>query len=168
MSDMFLSEWKSMNRKFLVIFVCGLMITGCTKAPQTQPDPSTYDAYVALSEAADSVSQSLTQLGATEQAAYPPQSVSPPPSPASYGMSMPTSINWNGPIEPLVQQIAHATNYKLNVLGKAPAIPIIVAIAAKDTPIGNILRDAGYQCHNRASIVVFPSAREIELRYATT
>jgi defect-in-organelle-trafficking protein DotD len=123
-------------------------------------------AYVTLAEAAASVSQSITSLGETEQAAHPPASVREPPQPETYGMGIPTSIDWDGPIEPLIQQIANAANYKLRVLGSPPAIPVIVSISAKDTAIGDILRDIGYQSGQQAQVVVFPSTRIIELRYA--
>jgi len=154
-----------MNKKALILFSCCLLLSACAKTPDHFATTEDHNAYVALAEAAGSVSQSLTQLGATEQAAYPPVSVSEPPNPASYGMAIPTSIDWNGPVEPLVRQIANATNYKLNVLGKPPAIPVIVSISAKDTPMGDILRDVGYQSGKRANIVIFPSTHRIELRY---
>lgn len=167
--------------RFFILLGC-VLLAGCatqTYEPNAEPNAETStslqaEAYnmskanVALAEAAGSVSQSLTQLGATEQAANPPESVNTPPSPASYGMSMPTSIDWNGPVQPIVQQIANATHYQLQVLGKAPAIPIIVSIQAKNEPMGNILRDIGYQSSNRASIIVFPSRQIVELRYENT
>ncbi|HCU05449.1 MAG TPA: LuxR family transcriptional regulator [Coxiellaceae bacterium] len=158
-----------MKEKLMMIAAsCCLVLTACTKAPTTPPpdQESTHQAYVALAEAADSVSESLNQLGATEQSAYPAQTVSEPPNPSSYGMEVPTSIDWNGPVEPLVRQIAQATSYQLKVLGKAPSIPIIVTASEKNTPVGDILRDIGYQCGKRASVIVYPSRRIIELRYA--
>jgi len=158
-----------MKKKMMIIVVsCCFILTACTKAPPTPPpdQESTHQAYVALAEAADSVSESLNQLGATEQAAYPAQTVSEPPNPSSYGMEIPTSIEWNGPVEPLVKQIAEATSYQLKVLGQAPSIPIIVTVSEKNTPVGDILRDIGYQCRKRASVVIYPSRRIIELRYA--
>jgi defect in organelle trafficking protein DotD len=157
-----------MKKKLLVTAgCCSLLLSACATKPVVLPPepPPDHSAYVALAEAAGSVSNTITQLGETEQAAYPPKSISTPPSPASYGMDMPTTIEWNGPIKPLVQQIANATNYKLKVLGNAPSIPVIVSVSAKNKPIGDILRDAGYQCGKKAQIVVFPTTKHIELRY---
>jgi defect-in-organelle-trafficking protein DotD len=136
------------------------------QAEAQQRRAADHRAYVALAESASSVSQSLTHLAQTEQAAHPPMSVSTPPSPASYGMGMRASINWNGPVKPVVQQLANAANYKLKVLGKEPPIPVIVSVSAKNAAVGNILRDIGYQSKKRAQIVVFPSKHTIELRYA--
>jgi len=131
-----------------------------------QINASDHRAYVALAESASSVSQSLTHLARTEQAANPPRSVSSPPSPASYGMGMKASIDWNGPVQPVVQQLTNAANYKLRVLGKAPAVPVVVSVSAKNASVGNILRNIGYQSKKRAKIVVFPSTHTVELRYA--
>jgi len=161
-------------KKISIVKKLGIMISGsillaaCAHTNMPNDENAAHSSNVALAEAASSVSESLTQLGATEQAARPPINVTEAPNPASYGMEMPTSIDWDGPIGPLVQQIANATNYKLKVLGKSPAIPIIVSISAKNTPIGDVLRNAGYQSAKKAAIVVFPSTHTIELRYANS
>jgi defect in organelle trafficking protein DotD len=162
-----------MNIKHIMLsLVCCIVVTGCSSSNTMTADSpkdtgvSDHDAYVALAEAASSVSQSLTALHETEQAANPPKSISEPPMPASYGMAMPASIDWNGPIEPIVKQIAAATNYQFRTLGRKPSIPILVNVSAKDEAIGDILRDIGYQASNKASVIVFPSTHTIELRYA--
>ena len=159
----------SMKIKLVTVFsACCLLLTGCAnmKTPDQAQIYSTTGEQTALSQAATSVSQSLTQLGATEQAAYPPVSVSQPPNPASYGMAMKASIDWDGPIQPLVQKLANTANYKLHVLGNAPAIPVIVSVTAKKESVGTILRNVGYQAGKRATVVVFPTTHTIELRYA--
>ncbi len=165
-----------MKIKLLFVTCSCLLLAACATHEQTNVSgPTSTDlqaeayqmahANVALAEASGSVSQSLTELGATEQAANPPQSVSSPPNPSSYGMGMTTSIDWNGPVQPIVQQIANATHYKLKVLGKAPSIPVIVSVDAKNKPMGDVLRNIGYQTGKRANVVVFPSSHTIELRY---
>lgn len=170
----------SMKIKLLFVTCSCLMLAACATTPEQTnvSSPTSTDlqaeayqmehANVTLAEASNSVSQSLTELGATEQAANPPQSVSSPPNPSSYGMGMTTSIDWNGPVQPIVQQIANATHYQLKVLGKAPPIPVIVAVDAKNKPMGDVLRDIGYQTGKRANVVVFPSSHTIELRYEET
>lgn len=167
--------------KRLLVLLTGLMIallTACanTQPPTPPPDPALGldpalgrdPAEAQLAEAATSVSKSLTSLNAIQQAATPPKYNPDPPDPASYGMANLVSLDWSGPIEPLVQQIAASTGYHVNIVGRAPAVPIIVSIAEKDTPIGIILRNAGYQCRNQADIVVYPKTRTIELRYVET
>jgi defect-in-organelle-trafficking protein DotD len=105
-------------------------------------------------------------LAETEQAADPSLALEPPPSPASYGMGGLTTIDWSGPVEPLIRQIANASNYRVRVLGTAPAIPVLVTVNAKNVMLGDVLRDVGYQCGKRANVVLFPGARVIEIRYA--
>jgi defect-in-organelle-trafficking protein DotD len=141
-----------------------LALSACSSAP-----PQTYNldaAQTSMAEASYSVSRSLVNLAETAQAAHPMPRLAPAPSPASYGMGMATSLDWSGPVEPLLQQIARAANYRLRVLGTAPAIPIIVTVYANNELLGDVLRNVGYQCGRRASVVVFPESRVIELRYA--
>ncbi len=166
--------------KQLQVFSIGLLLTLLTACapnpPQSPPDPAygldpalgRDPAEAQLAEAATSVSKSLTSLNAIQQAATPPKYNPDPPDPATYGMANLVSLDWSGPIEPLVQQIAKATGYRVNTVGKPPAIPILVSISEKDTPIGIILRNAGYQCRNQADIVVYPKTKTIELRYVET
>jgi defect-in-organelle-trafficking protein DotD len=161
-----------MSKKFFFVAVSSLCLGACVSdPPKTAPEEAsaydTGDAYVSLAESANAVSHSLTDLKSTEQAANPPKNIALPPDPASYGMSMLTSIDWNGPVKPVVEQIANSTNYKLKVLGKEPSIPVIVSIRAQNEPVGYILRDIGYQCGSKADVVIFPSRRLIELRYAS-
>jgi len=53
----------------------------------------------------------------------------------------------------------------IKVLGTPPAIPILVMVTQQNMPLGDILRDIGYQANKRARIIVFPSRHVIELRY---
>lgn len=142
-----------------------LSVFACASPPAPKP---TYagKTEASLAEASYSVSRSIVDLAETEQASKPNTCIEPPPSPASYGMAGTTTVDWSGPIEPLLKQIANASNYRLRVLGTRPAIPVLVTINARDVMLGDILRDAGYQCGNRAKVLVFPGSRTIELRYA--
>lgn len=148
-----------------------LSIHGCTQGKASESanvvplglgDP----AEAKIAEAAQSVSNSLINLAEIQQAVTPPPPTYQIPDPATYGMANLVSMDWAGPILPLVNQIAEATGYNVRVLGTEPAVPIMVFIAAKNQRIGDILRNAGFQCHDKASIVVFPKSRIIELRYA--
>lgn len=135
-------------------------------APQP-PTPNMLDnTDNSLAEASYNVSRSIVSLSETAQAAHPMPALDPPPNPASYGMAGLTSVDWSGPVEPLVIQLAKACNYRVRVLGKSPAIPVLVSVYDKNTMVADILRDVGYQCGRRAAIVIYPESRLIELRYA--
>jgi defect-in-organelle-trafficking protein DotD len=153
-----------MNIKFALILITFLALSACASAPPAQrPITGT---EVALSEASYSVSRSIVKLSEIAQASRPLSVLEPPPNPASYGMGELTSVDWSGPVEPLIKQLANASNYRLRVLGRKPAIPVLVTINSKNTMLADVVRDVGYQCGRRANVVVFPDSRVIELRYA--
>lgn len=118
-----------------------------------------------LSEASVDVNHSLQQMAAIELATHPKAKLPAPLNPALIGMAQQTSLEWTGPIEPLLQKIAEASRYKLRVLGQEPAIPVIVAINETNVPLAEILRDATYQVENKANITLYPGTKTIELRY---
>lgn len=147
-----------------IVYLClALTLLGCATRPVTPP--VTDDASIKLAEAAASISQSLTRLNAIEKAAFPVREKQLP-YPTSYDMNQMVSIDWSGPIEPLLQRISGLCNYKLRVIGRRPAIPVLVTLSARDTPVGYIIRDANFQAGKKAVVAVYPAIRVIELRYA--
>ena len=172
------------SRAKLIITTMILLVTGCThnsfqshsfihsknsenllSAVDTSKVTDKHHTEAALAEAAVSVSSSLSKLAEIQQAVHPQAKLPEPPNAAKIGMADLASVDWIGPIEPLVRKIASASHYKLRVLGHAPAIPIIVSVTAKDTPLADILRDLGFQAEQQAGLVLYPSSRVIELRY---
>ena len=151
--------------KIGLCILLSLLLSACSNT-QTYPEQGMGPASVKLAEAASNVSHSLVKLSAIEQAANPQAHIPTPANPSSYGMGGLASIDWSGPIGPLVARIAHATKYRLEILGTAPSIPIVVTLSKKNTPLGYILADAGYQAGTRADIAVFPRRRLMQLRYA--
>ncbi len=153
------------NTKIGVVCSLCLIICACA-APKPPQEHNCTDSDNSMAEASYSVSRSIVDLAESAQAAHPTPNLTPPPSPASYGMGGTTSVDWSGPVEPLVNQLAKASNYRVRVLGTRPAIPVIVTVNEKRAMLGDILRDVGYQCGERAAVIVFPNSRVIELRYA--
>ena len=154
-----------MNFRICFISFFSFFLWACA----TPKPPEPYDTRKtdrSLAEASYAVSQSIVDLAETAQSAHPLPDVAPPPSPATYGMGGLTSVDWSGPVEPLVRQVARASNYRIRVLGTPPAIPVLITVYAKNAMLGDILRDIGYQCGRRASVLVFPESRVIEIRYA--
>lgn len=154
-----------MNFKPWLAVMLSLTVYACAKPPAPHPN------YLgktesSLAEASFSVSRSIVDLAETEQAAAPGIYYEPPPNPATYGMGGLTTIDWSGPIEPLLRQIANAANYRVRTLGTRPNIPVLVTVNAKNVMLGDVLRDTGYQCGKRAKVLVFPRSHVIELRYA--
>lgn len=140
---------------------------GSTSSINVTTPPASVNETATLSEAAASVSRSLVNLAQVEQAAHPMMQLKNPPSAASYGMAMNASIDWSGPVEPLVQQLANVSKYRVRVLGVRPSIPVLVTLSERNVPVADILRDTAFQCGKRAQIVVLPDSKVIEIRYET-
>jgi defect in organelle trafficking protein DotD len=143
-----------------------LVLSGCATIPRQPPvsidpqDPAT----VQLAEAASSISQSLTRLSAVQQANTPAPCVCLPIT-CDCEMSNLVSVDWAGPIGPLIDRIGLMSHYRVRKLGNPPAIPVVVSINAHNTPLGEILRDAAFQAGTRAHVIVYSDSRVIELRY---
>lgn len=151
-------------KRFLFISVI-VLLAGCSSTKKTETTTTSNDATVQLAQAATTVSHSLSELATVERAtiAAPKNYL---PNTAYYpGMSNLVSVDWSGPIAPLVKRLADASDYRLHVMGRQPAIPVIVTLYAKNAAIGDILRDAAYQSGHKANIYVIPQRRIIELRY---
>jgi defect-in-organelle-trafficking protein DotD len=153
-----------MNIKLASIIASISVLSACNTTPTITTSTNATD--VSLSEASYSVSKSIVNLAEVAQASHPLPAVDPQPNPASFGMAQVISIDWSGPVEPLVKQLAIASNYRLRVLGAHPGIPVLVTVYAKNALLADVVRDVGFQCGRRATVVVYPDSRVIELRYA--
>ena len=159
-------------RRGLFCITTLLLLAGCANNTQ-KPMPKEASAAIQhdpsgdqIAQAAVASSQSLETMAATEQAAFAPKAPIAAPDPATYDMGNTVSVDWSGPIESLLQQMAHISGYTYRAIGKPPAIPILVDINARNQKVGTILRNASYQADSRASIVVYPNRKLIELQYA--
>ncbi|HVX00955.1 MAG TPA: DotD/TraH family lipoprotein, partial [Candidatus Babeliaceae bacterium] len=111
-----------MKIKHAITMILILGLSACASAP---PPPRLDSPGASLAEASYAVSRSIVSLSETAQAAHPLPKLDPPPNPASYGMAGLVSVDWSGPIEPLIRQMAKATGYRVRVLGTQPAIPVL-------------------------------------------
>ena len=144
-----------------------LLLPGCAAYVQTVSQPVDDKAAVQIAEAAQSVSHSLQDLARIQEAATPPAKGKTLPDPATFGMTEFASVDWAGPIEPLVNKIASASQFKVKVLGKRPAIPVLINISAKNAALADILRDVDFQAGKKADIKVYAARKILELRYNT-
>lgn len=164
------------KQKSLSIFFATLLMVGCsstTPSPDSMKKPPmnapSDDASMRLVEAASSVSNSLNELAEIEAASTSPaQTGKPLPDSENYALQSKGSIDWSGPIEPLLERIAHMSNFHLRVLGKNPAIPVLVSLSAKNITLAQMLRDAALQAGSKADVLIYSNTRTIELRYAKT
>lgn len=149
-------------RKTLLTTLLAIFAQGCSQTPTYEISDVEYQ----LAKAAMSVEDSLRTLAATQQintkhAINTDILITP-----QGGMGGLASIDWSGPIEPLLEKIGEMTRYRVKVFGPIPHIPVIVSISSRERLIADVLKDAGLQAGNRANLVVYPTNRIIELRYA--
>jgi len=140
--------------------------TASNEAMEVETDPSTAGSIEGqLAAAAKSIEKSLNTLASAQEAESPPILQTEHLITPEGGMGNTANIDWSGPIAPLIEQLAHMTDYRLKILGTPPAIPIIINITAKRIVIAEILQNASFQAGRRVHIVVSPGTRVIELRY---
>ena len=155
-----------MNNKIVIMFIVSALIVGCTgtfrKPPVNNPSD---DATIKLAEAAVSVSDSMLEMARIEKVITPPHTDNTLTIPNAYNMQARASVDWSGPIEELTARIAKAAHYKFRVIGKSPAVPVLISLSIKDVSLAELLRDIDYQAGKKASIHVYPNSQVVELRY---
>lgn len=171
------------SRKWLIIFGLGL-ISSCSMFSSDDKDETEIvytnllasigddqleervDVNAQLAEAASSVSYSLNKMAQIELANTPKSAFDKSDKLQNInGMSNIASLDWNGPVEPILRKIARSGKHKYRTLGKSPAIPVIVDIHMKNVPLADILRNVTYQTAGKARITYLEKEDTIELRY---
>lgn len=152
-----------------MMFIISALLVGCTSTFKKPPvnNPSD-DATIKLAEAAVSVSDSMLEMARVEKVITPPHKDNTLTIPNAYNLQARASVDWSGPIEELIDRIAKASHFKIRVLGKSPAIPVLISISIKDKSLAEILRDIDYQAGRKANIHVYPNSQIVELRYVKT
>ncbi|MDX2164157.1 MAG: type IVB secretion system lipoprotein DotD [Gammaproteobacteria bacterium] len=153
-------------KRFFVLGITSFLLVGCGTATQNVEVTDNQNANITLAQASSTISDSLTASEEMQRATMPPLSMKNLPNADAYGMDALATIDWSGPAGPIVEKIAQASHYTLRVFGHEPAMPILISIHEKNTPLGYILRDIDYQAGSKANIVVIPDKQTIELRYA--
>lgn len=77
----------------------------------------------------------------------------------------PVTVDWQGPIEPFLKEMAERAGYMFSVTGKKPANEMMITITANEEPLFGVVRRAGAMAHGYADIGFNPSAKSIEIRY---
>lgn len=77
----------------------------------------------------------------------------------------PVTIDWQGPIEPLLEEMAKRAGYAFRQTGNRPSNQVMVSVSAKEEPLFGVVRRAAAMAHGYADIGFNPSSRIIEIRY---
>jgi len=158
----------SMKYKGLKIILMGvvcLLETGCPlqaiDQAAAEPDDMVH-AQIELSQAAYSVNESLQTLARANPVASRPY---PTVEMINPSLSQLVSVDWTGPVEPLLDEVAAITHYRIKVLGNPPALPVLVTLSVRDATAQDVLRDVQLQVNSRADVLIFPASGLIELHY---
>lgn len=158
-----------MIKPVTLIAIVGLFATGCAyqpkfARPQVVAEPNSVD--LMLADAADRATRALETLADIENTKSPVKSVAVVPN-APQALQHAVTLNWTGPAEPLVMELAKKAGYTYGTLGSEPAVPVLVNIQATNQPLIEILRNIGLQMGSRADLKVNGQTRVMEIHYAS-
>lgn len=118
-----------------------------------------------LADAADRVATSMEKLAAIEYEKSPGVATAPAEG-APQDLRRAITVSWVGPVEPMLEALAHRTSYNFFVLGSAPPVPAVVSVDVENQQAIEVLRNIGLQLGTRADVRVDAEKRVIELHYA--
>ncbi len=75
-------------------------------------------------------------------------------------------IDWNGPVEPLLQSIASRMERTLRIIGKEPVTPVLVSVSYAGDSHRDALRAIDISLFGLATVVSADDGTAIELHYA--
>jgi len=160
--------------KALVLGIMAFMplLEGCSFFDTQRPDvaiaPSRADDI--LARAAAISARANYAVAQTEVQVANPKAAGPSPT-FRNGAQVPrelaqnVSVDWDGPLEALLQSVTIRTGYRMDVKGHQPAAPVSVTMHRRNVPAWTIIRDAGTLVTDRATVVIDTSRRSVEVRY---
>ena len=178
-----------MKRKILFCIITTSLIglSGCSsisaedtaKAPVPTYEPSSvsekevYDTFIAAAQNVDKSLQIYTEVNnAAKQEELTYEKIRQANWRVNYvpsGLGRKTSFTWDGPIRPLLSQIAKDVSYKIKFVGDLPPVPATISIVAQDTKIIDVLRDIAAKTDGLVDINIHEDNnqenRVIEVKY---
>ena len=132
-----------------------------TSVSEAAPDR----AETLLIAAAQRAEAALTML-ARVQAGESPQADAPVPYDVPPALSRTATLDWIGPVETLAETLAKRAGYRFMAAGPRPVRPAIVAVAARNRALIDLLRDAGIQLGSAGTLTVDAERRAVRLDWA--
>lgn len=157
------------NLKVILPLLAAAAMSACT-APKSEDIPEIIEVEAKIADAVEKASSANAAISEVEVATAAPVRAAPAAAlPANVILPadavQPITLDWNGPIESLLEDIAERSGYDLVVTGRAPANQVMVTLVAKNEPLFGVVRRAGNMVHGYADIGFNPSSKKIELRY---
>lgn len=156
--------YRFINRA-LTVLCTAVLLTACAQhQPQPQLVAEPDQVTLRLAQAADRAANALDSLASVEQVRTPTE-LPPLAAGAPAELRRSITVNWYGPVEPLVKTLADRASYNLLISGNVPENAIIVTTNVRNQPVIEALRDVGLQLGSRAQIKVDAEKRVVELAY---
>lgn len=76
------------------------------------------------------------------------------------------TLDWIGPLETLAASLAERAGFAFVEAGQRPPAPLLVEITADAAPLILVLRDAGIQAGEAATLTVDAAAGEVRLDWS--
>lgn len=134
-------------------------------APVSEAAPDR--AETLLLAAAQRAEAALTML-ARVRAGEHPQAGAPVSRDVPPELSRTATLDWIGPVETLAETLARQAGYRFSIAGPRPVRPAIVAVAARNRPLIDLLRDAGMQLGGAGTLTVDAERRAVRLDWAAS
>lgn len=155
-----------MLKRAILLFLAAMALYACSvgQGAIPQPQPSRIDGVeVRISEAVKSADRANAEALAVWEPVVPtlPDGVGLPPE-----ALVPIAVNWNGPIDGLIEAIADLAGYEFAVVGRPPAGQGTVAFTDRNEPPFGVAVRAGRLVHGRAGVTLDPAAGKLELHWA--
>jgi defect in organelle trafficking protein DotD len=130
------------------------------------PEPSEdINAEAKLAESAATVSASFEALARVERANQKRHKKLASTPAITVQMSGLATVDYTGPVDTILKQIAKASKVRYRKLGHPKGTPILVSVNSRNTKIVDIIRDISYQVQKQATIKLYPHNKVLELRY---
>lgn len=159
-----------LSKSLTILAFIAFLPAGCAwqpefARPQVVAEPNSVDVMIA--DAADRATLALETLAEIENAQSPVKPVAIVPN-APQELQRALTLEWTGPAEPLVADLARKAGYTYQAIGETPPVPLIVNVRATNQPLIEILRNIGLQMGSRADLKVNGETRMMEIHYANT
>lgn len=154
------------------LLLAGALLSACASGKIEEEAPPIEDIDNIIAEAVDTSASANRAIAQVEVATSAPMRAGPQPSvPPTVVLPpeavQPVTLDWQGPIEPLVRDLAARAGYSFRTTGQAPANMKMVSVVANEEPLFGVIRRAGAMAHGYADIVLNPASRAIEIRYGS-
>lgn len=149
-----------MNKSILFCILSSILMTGCSsfsseeeieKAPVPQYQPSivsekeVHDAFIQAAQNVDKALLVYTEVNnAAKQEELTYEKIRQANWEAQYipsGMERRRTFTWDGPLRPLISQLAKDTDYQIRFIGELPPEPHTISVVANETMVIDVIRD---------------------------